>query len=677
MRPNLAAPSLLSLHLLWLTALLTAMIALTGCGMGPRLIPSPAQGAALRGNIHGGQQPVAGAHVYLLAAGASGYATASTSLLTSGDGSDSLGTYVLSAADGTFNISGDYTCSPNQQVYALARGGDSGGGTNSAIGLMAILGNCPQAGNFASIPFVEVNEVSTIAAAYSFAGYATDSVHVSSNGSPQAVTGIANAFSSASNLVDLGSGNALATTPAGNGTVPQSTINTLANIIASCVNTADLTVPVNGLYYSSGCLNLGLAVAGNNLNQFTGYTYDTATAAIFIAHNPGGNTAALYALAASKPPFSPALTSQPNDFSLSIAYAAGHVRFGGQLAVDAQGNVWVPVQVTNGASPANGGNGAIEQFSNLGALLSNTWTQTNINHPFAVTIDTSGSAWITNFGDSGVLTVYSSSGVETSSFTPSSFAVLGLSLPTFDLSGNLWLTDRACPGTLLELSSSDVLTQTVTGNGLYCPNNLAFDPLGSLWVNNQQSHTIGKFLNGVAATNNPFSLIDTSFPEAIASDASGNLWVLKQDGAVDVLSGSGAEISGAPYNPGVGGPGAPQASFQALDGAGNDWITTNAYDFSTSPPTTDYNLIEVSHSGTLLTSGSGLVINASFAFGGIALDSSGNLWLSSDNQLFEYIGIAAPVETPIVQALQDDCLAQLPCLQVSPTTIAHPNPIQP
>jgi hypothetical protein len=60
MRPNAAAPSLLTLHALWMAALLTAMVALTGCAMGPRLIPSPSQGAAIRGSLHGGHQPVAG-----------------------------------------------------------------------------------------------------------------------------------------------------------------------------------------------------------------------------------------------------------------------------------------------------------------------------------------------------------------------------------------------------------------------------------------------------------------------------------------------------------------------------------------------------------------------------------------------------------------------------------------
>ena len=50
-------------------------------------------------------------------------------------------------------------------------------------------------------------------------------------------TGLANAFLTAGNLVSLAKGTAFATTPAGNGTVPQIKINTLADIIATCVNT--------------------------------------------------------------------------------------------------------------------------------------------------------------------------------------------------------------------------------------------------------------------------------------------------------------------------------------------------------------------------------------------------------------------------------------------------------
>jgi hypothetical protein len=66
-------------------------------------------------------------------------------------------------------------------------------------------------------------------------------MHVSSSSSTPGQTGIANAFSAIANLETLGTGVALATTPAdsgGNGTVPQAEINTLANILASCINSS-------------------------------------------------------------------------------------------------------------------------------------------------------------------------------------------------------------------------------------------------------------------------------------------------------------------------------------------------------------------------------------------------------------------------------------------------------
>ena len=202
----------------------------------------------MQGKVLGGQQPIVGAHIYLLAANTTGNAgpgilasssNASVSLLNAAltGQTDSVGAYVLTDSNGNFTITGDYTCTGNTQVYVYALGGNAGSGANSAAGLLAALGSCPSSGNFLSqTPFIFVNEVSTIAAAYSFAGYATDATHVSSSGSALALTGIRNAFATATNLAGISTGAALATTPAGNGVVPQSEINTLANILSSCVN---------------------------------------------------------------------------------------------------------------------------------------------------------------------------------------------------------------------------------------------------------------------------------------------------------------------------------------------------------------------------------------------------------------------------------------------------------
>ena len=141
------------------------------------------------------------------------------------------------------------------------------------------------------MPFVSVNEVTTVAAAYAMAGFATDPTHVSSSGTPLAQTGIANA----ANLADISTGTALITTPAGNGNVPNTLINTLANVLAACIssNGPDST-PCSTLF-------------SNSLSGGTSGTTpaDTATAIINIAHNPGANIATLFSLPPATSPFAP------------------------------------------------------------------------------------------------------------------------------------------------------------------------------------------------------------------------------------------------------------------------------------------------------------------------------------------------------------------------------------
>src|SRR3569623_3231047 len=153
---------------------LSVPLLLTGCAVDNLSGPSAEPGVSIQGSVHGGQQPIVGALIYLLAAYTTGYggpgfaassSNASVSLLTTGGG------YVTSGAGCTFSISGDYSCAPDTQVYLYAIGGNSGAGNNAASGLMAELGNCPATGNFASAtPFLAVNELTTVAAAYAMAG---------------------------------------------------------------------------------------------------------------------------------------------------------------------------------------------------------------------------------------------------------------------------------------------------------------------------------------------------------------------------------------------------------------------------------------------------------------------------------------------------------------------------
>ncbi|MDQ2925100.1 MAG: hypothetical protein M3R43_06035, partial [Acidobacteriota bacterium] len=382
--------------LLALPALALATL-LIGCALQTTASPGSSQGLALTGTVHGGQPPVVGSHVHLLAAAVTGYGAASTSLLTTGTaGSDSFGGFVLTDAAGAFSITGDYTCVVGTQVYVLATQGNPGlpgNQTNPNLALMAAIGQCPATGNFvSSVPFISVNEVTTVASVYALSGYMTDLSHVASSGTPQAMTGISNAFATVNNLVDISGGGALATTPAGNGTPPQTEINTLANIIASCVNSAGASsVPCTALF----------ANAANGSTQPT----DTVTAALNIAHSPASNIANLFALQTAAAPFAPTLSAAPNDFTVAITYTGGGLDAPVSIAIDGNDNVWM-VNLNTSLSEFNGITG--EAIS-----PSTGFTGGGLFVPFAIGIDPLGNAWVVN------------QNTTVSKFTPSGAPALG------------------------------------------------------------------------------------------------------------------------------------------------------------------------------------------------------------------------------------------------------------
>lgn len=214
---------------------LGASLVLAGCGSGGA-VPAGSNsgsgsggttaGITLTGMVHDGQQPIVGAAVNLYAAGTSGYGTGASSLL---DGAAA----VTTDSSGKFSMTNDVTCpSANAQVYIVAQGGSVGSSSNSQSMLMSALGSCSNLGNGT---VANVNEASTVAAVYALAQFMTPGSTIVGTSSTN-VTGLVNAFSTVGNLIDSSSGSVQTTTPAGNGTVPQTTINTLANIVAACVD---------------------------------------------------------------------------------------------------------------------------------------------------------------------------------------------------------------------------------------------------------------------------------------------------------------------------------------------------------------------------------------------------------------------------------------------------------
>lgn len=419
-----------------LAALLLPVV-LTGCGVGPGVQAGPVAGTALSGKLYGGQQPVSGATLQLYAAGAS-YGGAATALLSPA---------VTSGPDGSFNITGRYTCPTGAtDVFLTATGGNAGYNNNPNLAMMAALGPC---GNLSSSTFILMNEVTTVGSVWALAPFMTGATQI---GAPASnAVGLANAFADVNTLVNTAAGSSPGGGLAGGTSVPASEINTLANILAACINSSGGTAGDH-----SSCGNL-FAAAQPGANAPT----DTLTAAMNIAQNPALNVASLYALASPTAPFQPSLSSQPANWTVAVKFS-GVANSPSALAVDATGNIWV----------ANAGNNTVTELAPNGAVLSGNGFQASFNAPSAIAVDSAGGVWVTNKGNNTVSRLTSSG----SPMAGSPYSGGGLNAPmaiSFDGLGNAWIANA---GSVSELSSAGTAISPAggyTGNGISAPIGIA------------------------------------------------------------------------------------------------------------------------------------------------------------------------------------------------------------
>ncbi len=250
--------------------------------------------------VYGGVQPVIGAKLQLYEVGTTGDGSVATPLLKQPTASD---------ADGNFDITGAYTCpSPSALVYITATGGNAGlgaGTNNTALALMAVLGPC---GNLTASTFIHINELTTVAAVWSLAPFMSSYSSIGSGTTDAAA--LASAFTLASEYANTTTGTAPGlNVPAGT-TVPVATLNTLANILSSCVNSAGGVAgdgSVCGTLFAAATPSGGTApveVIGAGLN---------------IANNPTENVSVIMGLApAIGAPFVPTLSALPVDWTVNL-----------------------------------------------------------------------------------------------------------------------------------------------------------------------------------------------------------------------------------------------------------------------------------------------------------------------------------------------------------------------
>jgi streptogramin lyase len=440
------------------------------------------------------------------------------------------------------------------------------------------------------------------------------------------------------NLEILSRGVALATTPAGNGIVPQAEIDTLADILAACVNSSGPSSTPCSMLFST-------ALSGGTTGS---QPPDTATAAIYIAHNPGANVATLFSLLPPDLAFQPTLGSAPNDFTIAITYSGGGLDGTGfspeGIAVDGSGNVWVP----------NYSSSSITELNSNGAPMTGTpYTGAGLDNPTSIAIDIYGNAWAANYyGDD--VSEFNSSGQKISN--PPGWIGGGLNEPygiTIDNVGHAWIANFG-GNSLSEFSSSlsfGLAISPSSGFGsdtLVGPAGIASDTSGNVWTANYTAATsslVEAVPSTVAGQPPAFSLFTgggLNAPYGVAIDGSGNVWATNQGGggSLSEFSSSGTAISPDPG--GFSGGGVDDPYGLAVDGAGNVW-TANYGGNSNS-------ISEFNSSGAPVSGSNGYASGGLIEPYGVAADGSGNVWVASDNTsgpLTEFVGVATPVVTPI------------------------------
>ena len=584
----------------------------------PPATPATYPGSPIVGNVHGGALPIVGAHIYLFAANPAGYGGPSISMLNPAQPSvafDANGYYVLTDAKGFFHISGDYTCTSGQQVYILAIGGNPGlpaGQVNPALALMAALGACPEGQtNFANaVPFINLNEVSTVAAVYALSGFMTDATHVSSASTPGSLQGIANAFLTVTNLVDLGSGAARIQNLGGNGDVPQAEINTLANMLVTCINSDGTT---------------GCAPLFSNAPDLSGVApTNTVSAALNIARNPAANVAALFAASQTTPTFQPTLTAAPNDWSLALTFYADKMVGPYFPAIDSVGNIWVPSYANN----------TLLEFDPTGKILSgaNGFTGGGLNLPYSIAIDAQDNPWVINFGpvDASTVSKFSTTGAAlVSSPYPCDTQCF---FPAFDASQNLWVSG-AQHATVLRPDGS-VLKKFATSA---YDSGIAINSAGVGWSIGQPSllyriglsATLSSTLESTTASGNDLT--------SVAIDSADNVWYASnKNNAIGVSDKNGVLVSPANGYTGGGLKGPAQI---AIDGSNRVWVANREGN----------SLSAFTNTGKAISPATGYQAANISNPRGLAIDASGNVWLTNftNNSLTEFIGIATPAATPI------------------------------
>jgi len=706
-------------------ALSGALLWTTGCSLGDFNAPvadTDSEGGAFSGAVHGGQNPISGAAVKLWAVGSSGYGSAGILLATAT--TDANGNFAFQAGGAT-----NYSCTGTPLLYLTSQGGDLGAGTNAAVSLMTILAG-PTNGVTqdtcalvkAAKPTITINEVTTVASAFTLAQFFNPSAEAT--GTPQFGTsstnalGLTNAFTTLGGILNLNTGTINATyQPYGALILSSSHLNVtatpeaakiylIADIIAACVNSSGAgSTACTELFNDAVPPPVPAATALGSGASFP-TANDTLLAAYYLAVNPINATSAgtannakmteLYGLASATPPFA-TNAPQPTDWTLGLTYSSSAangsaylISAPSNLSIDASGNVWFLSNISATVQ-------AVSVLNNAGGVSASGITSLA---PFqGLAFDSSSNAYIARTSSTkyvygmqlGVGTISAKyyalfdDAVSTTTVIPSAFAGDGTNMFFPQVANNYVyeVSNAAQAGTPFITSGTPATTALTAVNnthavsGVTTASGVAVDTASHVWLAGTSNNTLyemtypaytvttGTETTPVAYAGGAFNL-----PGSVAVDHSGNVWVasgigsLPADGFVtEVPASTSVPVKDTTADHG----GVNNPSGMAIDGAGNIWVSSAGQ----TAAFTGQTVSEFAVVGGTLTAFSPSV---GFAHtynqpGSIAIDTSGNVWIanagivataSMPGSVTEILGAAVPVVTPIALGVKNNTLGSLP-----------------
>jgi len=711
-----------------LAASVTSAVFMTGCTMSTTATNSVSSAAVLSGQLHGGNQPITGATVILYEAGTSGYGSAGTPVAQTSSANDASASFSFTQnpvdalnPTGIINPTQNvYSCptTGNPQMYLIAKGGNTTPtGSNSNAAFIVAIGKCQSAAS----QFVNMNEVTTVATLVALQQYfnaGTESLGY--NSSAQSAQGFANAVALIPNLVNFASGSANATfTPTSSvagvtmtATPESSKINTIANILAACVNTVSSTSTTSAncqTLFANAVPPASADVTSQPTSSFAAAT-DTVQAGYFMFVNPtetqdngpSGKLANLYNLAGGAgAPFQPTLTAQPLDWTIGVTYTptgtctnannATVLASAESIAVDATGNIWF----NNGAST----NDALVEMSPTGSPTVCAFGAIAAGR--GLTIDPAGNVWTTGSGANGVYE-YLANGSTLN--WPTTGSANGI---TSDGAGNIFYAPSGSATPYQEyVAGSAALTTSAgisVGSNVVSSTGLLYvpvDPAGRVWSPTTSSAGVYDLYPGGTSPTNGYTLVDTGTTNLTASvvngyggaiDASGNIFGGNTCCANAVsntffkivpsaTAGVTTATNSAKY---LGGLVAPRST--AVDGANNVWAGMG-YPTVTAAlnPTGGVNIFALAEINNAMTTGlspngsvpatcSSTGTNCATQGGfqkaalgtvrSLAIDPSGNVWAASTGTtqtIVEIVGQAVPVVTPLSVGAKNSTLGTKP-----------------